>query len=215
MSGSSSWSRRLAPFALTALAVAVATWLELLLARSTAAQLSLTPAGVAIAFAVRLGGLRTGLAALLLSAIAIDLLVISPGGLLDFARPAEAVVYSGFLTGWLAFCVAADGLFRRMRADSAARAAAERAAWHADRVAQLTSALSQARTQAAAIEAAVMEPLHALAADAGILLLTSADGTTAEVSRVVGHPAVTPGTSVSLVATRNQLADAAGRGATV
>lgn len=215
MAGSSSWSRRLAPFVLTALAVSVAAWLELLLARSTAVQLALTPTGVAIAFAVRLGGLRTGLLALFLSAIAIDLTVITPGALFNFERPADALVFSGFLTGWLAFCVVADGLFRRMRADSAARVSAERAAWQSDRIAQLTGALSQARTQAAAIEAAVMEPLHALDADAGILLLTSSDGTSAEVSRVVGHPGVTPGTSVSLVATRNQLADAAGRGATV
>jgi signal transduction histidine kinase len=209
------WSRRLAPFVLTALAVGVAAWLELLLTRSSAAQLSLTPTGVAIAFAVRLGGLRTGLLALFFGALALDLVVIGPGALFDFPRPADALVFSGFLAGWLAFCVVADGLFRRMRADEAARIAAERAARQSDRIAQLTSALSQARTQAAAIEAAVMEPLHALRADAGILLLTSGDGSTAEVSRVVGHPGVTPGTSVPLTATRNQLADAAGRGATV
>jgi signal transduction histidine kinase len=215
MSGSSSWSQRVAPYALTAVAVATAAWVELLLARSPAAQLSLTPTGLAIAFAVRFGGLRTGLFALLLSAVAVDFFVIGPGAFLDFTRPADALVVSGFLAGWLLFCVAADGMYRRMRADATARLAAERAAWQSDRIAQLTSTLSQARTQAAAIEAAVLEPLHALRADAGILLLTSSDGTTAEVSRVVGHPGVTPGTSVPLSGTRHQLADAAGRGATL
>ena len=215
MSGSSSWSERVGPYALTALAVAVAAWVELLLARSTASQLSLTPTGLAIAFAVRFGGLRTGLLALLLSALTLDFLVIGPGTFLDFPRPADALVYSGFLAGWLLFCVAADGMYRRMRADAVSRVAAERAAWQSDRIAQLTSALSQARTQAAAIEAAVLEPLHALRADSGILLLTSSDGTSAEVSRVVGHPGVTPGTSVPLSGTRHQLADAAGRGATL
>ena len=56
-----------------------------------------------------------------------------------------------------------------------------------DRLAQLTTALGQARTPAAVIEAAVQEPLHALDADAGVVLLIRNDGGTADVVRVVGH----------------------------
>ena len=215
MTGSRSWSHWLTAGGLTAVAVAVAAWLELLIAQSAVAQLSLTPSALAIALAVRLGGLRIGLFALLLSALAIDLIVISPGALFDFARPADALVYGAFLAGWLTFCVIADGLHRRLRIESDRRAAAERVAWQSDRIAELTGALSHARTQAAAIEAAVQEPLHALGAEGGVLFLISSDGSTAEVARSVGYPALAAVRSIPLGPGRSPLSDAAGRGATL
>ena len=215
MTGSRSWSHWLTAGGLTAVAVAVAAWLELLIAHSSVAQLSLTPSALAIALAVRLGGLRIGLVALLLSALAIDFIVITPGGLFDFSRSSEALVYGAFLAGWLTFCVVADGLHRRLHSESDRRATAERVAWQSDRIAELTGALSHARTQAAAIEAAVQEPLHALGAEGGVLFLISSDGSTAEVSRAVGYPALAAVRSIPLAASRSPLSDAAGRGATV
>lgn len=215
MPASPFWSHWLTAGGLTAVAVAVAAWLELLIAHSAVAQLSLTPSALAIAFAVRLGGLRIGLFALLLSAFAIDLTVITPGALFNFPRPAEALVYGAYLAGWLTFCVVADGLHRRLRQEASRRTAAEQVAWQSDRIAELTGALSHARTQSAAIEAAVQEPLHALGAEGGVLFLISSDGSTAEVARAVGYPALAAVRSIPLGGSRSPLSDAAGRGATV
>ncbi len=53
-------TRVVTPYALSALGVAIATWLELLIVRSPASQLSLTPFGLAIATSVWLGGLGPG-----------------------------------------------------------------------------------------------------------------------------------------------------------
>jgi signal transduction histidine kinase len=205
--------RRAAPFALTALAVATASWLEILISVSGAGMLTLVPLSLAVALSVWLGGLATGLLALFLSALAIDLFLITPGSLLTFPDAQAGAVYAGFLVGWLAFCAIADSLHRRMRRVSDTCAAAERAAAQSDRVAQLTSALAQARTPAAAIESALQEGLHALEADAALLLLTSNDGRHAEISRAIGHTG-TEGQTVSLL-DKHPVSDAAGRGAPV
>jgi signal transduction histidine kinase/ActR/RegA family two-component response regulator len=78
-------------------------------------------------------------------------------------------------------------VYANMRRERQARAAAEGAASHAQRSAQLTAALGRARSPAAAIEAAVQEPLHALRADGVMLLLIAEDGATARVARAVGY----------------------------
>ena len=206
--------RRAAPYALTALAVATASWLELLINVSAASRLSLVPLSLAIALSVWLGGLPTGLLAVFLSALSIDFFLIAPGSFLRFPDGNAAVVYSGFIAAWLLFCAVADSVHRIMRRDSAARAAAERAAAEADRIAQLTSALAQARTPAAAIESALQEALHALDADAALMLLVANDGKEAEVARAIGHPSSVEQQTVSLVG-KHPASDAAGRGAPV
>ena len=93
---------------------------------------------------------------------------------------------------------------------------AEQTARQSDRVAQLTAALGQARTPGAVIEAALQEPLHALEADAALVVLTRNDGDTAEIVRAVGQlqAGPEPGTVVSLSA-KSPIADAVGRGAPV
>jgi signal transduction histidine kinase len=207
--------RRLAPYALTILGVAGASWLETLISGS-AWPLALMPLSLAIVVAVWLGGLAAGLVALLLAAIAADLLVIEPGTFLQFRDAGSAVAYAGFIAAWLLFCVLADGVYRRMRAETASREAAERAARQADRVAQLTAALAHARTPIAATESALQEPLHALEADAALMLLTAKDGKHAEVARAIGYPSGEhePKGPVSLTV-KTPAADAAGRGAPV
>ena len=214
MTGSRSWSHWLTASGFTVVAVAGAAWLELLIAHSSVAQLSLMPSALAIALAVRLGGLRIGLFALLLSALAIDFIVITPGALFDFSA-ADALVYGAFIAAWLVFCVVADGLHRQLNIENERRTTAERVAWQSDRIAELTGALSHARTQAAAIEAALQEPLHALGAEGGVLFLISSDGTTADVARAVGYPALAAVRSIPLGTSRTPLSDAAGRGGTV
>jgi len=206
--------RRAAPYALTALAVATASWLEGLISVSGAGLLTLVPLSLAIALSVWLGGLPTGLFALFLAALSIDFLLIGPGSLLRFPNADAAVVYAGFLGAWLVFCAVADSLHRRMRIDSAKCAAAEAAARQADRIAQLTSALAQARTPSAAVESALQEALHALDADAAMMLLTSSDGKQAEIVRAIGHPSSIERQMVSLTQ-KHPASDAAGRGAPV
>jgi signal transduction histidine kinase len=206
--------RRAAPFALTALAVATATWLEVLIGASAASMLSLVPLSLAIALSVWLGGLATGLLALLLSALAVDLFLISPGAFFRFPDPGAAVAYGGFLAAWLLFCLAGESVHRRMQRVSASCAEAERAAAQAHRIAELTSALAQARTPPAAIDKALHEALHALEADAAAMLLTATDGRSAEIVRAIGHPTSIERETISLDE-KHPATDAAGRGAPV
>ena len=147
--------RRLAPLGLTVLAVTVASWLELLLSGSSAAQLSLIPLSLAVALSVWLGGLVTGLLALVLSVLSMDYFVVEPGSLFQFHDAGAALAYAGFLAAWLLFCVVGDSVHRRMRLEGELRAAAEQAALQAERVTQLSAALAQARTPSAAIESAL------------------------------------------------------------
>lgn len=100
----------------------------------------------------------------------------------------------------------------RLRRDRLARIAAERAAAQADRIAQLTAALSQARTTAAVVDACVHEPVHVLRAEAGVLFLINSDGSRADVTRAVGYPPGSPENPLMLNG-QSPLSDAIGRGA--
>ncbi len=212
-------SRRLGTFnryALSALGVLGATWLELLIARTPAAPLSFFPYGIGIALSVWLGGFGPGLFALFLSMLAIDYFVIVPGSLLDFRTPADALVFVAFCGGWLAFCIGAERASRRTLTDRIRCGEAERAASQADRIAQLTAALSQARTPAAAIEASVQEPLHALNADAGLMVLLTDEGRAMTIARMVGYrPEEREFRTEARLAGKAPASDAIGRGAPV
>jgi signal transduction histidine kinase len=207
---------RFTGYALSALAVGAATWIELLIAGSSVRALSLTPFGLSVALSVWLGGLGPGLLALVLTTISIDFFIVGPGSLLEFNTPADAFVLAAYLAAWFAFCTAAERVSRRHALDRQSRRAAEDAALQSSRVAQLTTALSRARTQSAAIEAALQEPLHALRADAGALLLVARDGRGLEPARAVGYPSGgRPAPTASALRTRNPASDAVGRGAPV
>ena len=206
--------RRVAPYVAATVLVAIASWLEILLAGSDASQLSLTPFALAIALSVWFGGLGPGVLALFFSALAIDMFVVEPGVLLRFQRPAAALVYGAFLGGWLTFCLLAGRVFQQTQRDRVARQEAERVALRADRVAQLTAALAQSRTPAAVIEAALHEPMHALTADGGSFYLVSSDGTKAELSRTFGHDEGAVPKVLELTG-KSPAADAVGRGAPV
>ena len=182
--------RALGPFgryAFVCLGVAFATWIELIFARTHAAPFSLFAFCIAIALSAALGGLGPGLLALLLSAFAIDFFIIVPGGLLDFQTSTDALVFVAFCAGWLAYCVVSERASRRLDRDRDRYVNAERAAAQADRIAQVTAALSHARSPAAVVEATVQEPLHALKADAALMVLFGEDGGAAEIARAVGY----------------------------
>jgi signal transduction histidine kinase len=201
-------------YALAALGVAGATWLELLIIRSPVSGLSLTPFGLAVATSVWLGGLGPGIAALALSALAIDFFIVGAGGFLQFRTPADSLVFSAFLAGWLAFCVLGDRVYRRTLRDRVLRLEAQRAAAQADRIAELTAALAQARTPGAVIEATLQEPLHALGADAGMVVLVSRDGRSGEIARCVGYPSEIQPTE-DVLSQKTPASDAIARGASV
>lgn len=90
------------------------------------------------------------------------------------------------------------------------------AAVHSERLAELIGALAQARTPSAAVEAALHEPVHALGADAGFVLLISRDGVSQEVALAVGYqPDERTARTVEKLAGKTPVSDAVGRGAPV
>jgi K+-sensing histidine kinase KdpD/ActR/RegA family two-component response regulator len=202
------------PFA--ACAVVVALCAEVLLSRFTSSPPSNTLFAISIATSAWYGGLGPGMLALLLSGIAIDYLVVEPGTFLYFSSRGQAALFACYTAGWLGFCLLTEQTVRRLQRDKELRITAQRAARQSDQLAQLTTALGQARTPSAVIEAAVQEPLHALDADAGVVLLISDDGGAADVVRAVGHrqdvSALPPTMSL---ADKSPIHDAVGRGAPV
>jgi signal transduction histidine kinase len=207
--------RRTVVYALTFPAVVLATWAGVLLnGGADTVPLSLTPLTLVVALAAWLGGRGPGGLALGQSAIAADFLIVRPGTLLQFDTPLQAAAFGLYVAGWLGFCLLADRVFRSLHRDRDLRETAERAAAQADRVAQLTAALGQARTTRSAIEAALQEPMFALQADAGVLLLISGDHGTADVARAVGYPRQGRPPAVRLTS-KSPVADAVGRGAPI
>lgn len=202
------------PYAVATLLVLAATAVEFLIGHSIVRQLSLVPLSLAIAGSVLTGGFGPGILAVCLSAFAMDLAVVEPGVVFRFRSRSAPIEYVGFVAAWLVFCLFASTFHRRMRADRERRVHADREALQADRIGQLTAALAQARTPAAAIEAALHEPLHALSGDAGVLLLMTPDGRHADVARSVGY---SPEAAAALTELPGGTAasDAVGRGAPV
>ena len=95
-------------------------------------------------------------------------------------------------------------------------AAAEAGARHSDRIAQLIGALAAARTPQAAIEAALLEPLQALDADAGLFVRVGRDGRPGEIAHAVGYGVDEPRVRSALTSSRKSpVSDAIGRGASV
>ena len=195
--------------------VAVALCFELFLSKLTGGTPSTTFFAVSIAVSAWYGGAGPGVLALVLSAAAVDYLVVVPGSFLHFTTIGEPVLFACYILGWLGFCLLTERTYRILRRDRNLRRMAEQTARQSDRVAQLTAALGQARTPGAVIEAAVQEPLHALEADAGVMALTQNDGLTAEIVRIVGQHQDSPDLSIVNLDEKSPIADAVGRGAPV
>ena len=205
-----SWDARPLTYACAAGSVAIAVWAELSMARLTSSPPSTALFALSVATSAWYGGAGPGALALLLSGLAIDYAVIEPGSFLQFASRGQAARFAIFLVSWFGFCLLAGGTNRRLRQDRELRRTAESTARHSDRLAQLTTALGQARTPAAVVEASLHEALHALAADAGVMALVSSDGKSADVARTIGRPVGRA--SISLV-DKSPMGDAVGRGA--
>ncbi len=174
------------PYMLAVCGVVLALSVERLIAQAAPA-FSLSAFSLTLALTAWLAGLGPALFTLLLSAVAADYFVIEPGSLFRFATRSDAVAFAAYLAGWLGFSLVAGRVYQRIRREDERRETAERTARQADRMAQLTVALAQARTPRSAMEAIVQEPLHALMADAGMLLVVNSDGRTAELTRAVGY----------------------------
>jgi len=207
-------TRQLRVYVLSVPGVAVGVWAGLLAARHGIQPLWLTPLELVVALAALFGGFGPGLFALLEASLAVVFMFVETGTTFRFTTQGEIAVFATFVGGWLVFCLIAGLGFRRMYEDRERRIAAERAMAQSSRLAQLTAALAHARTPRSAIEAALQEPLHALRADAGMLLLISRDGTKAEVARAVAHPHRSEPTAVML-SRKDPISDAVGRGAPV
>src|SRR5262245_24523274 len=207
-------NHRFRDYSIPVLSVATAVAAGVLSLRVGAAPLAAAPVGLAIAISAWYGGFGPGLFALALAALGTDLFLLEPGSVLTFASVSQALAFAVFIAGWLVFCIFAERVYRQVQDDRAVRQAAENSSRQANRLSQLTAALAQARTPRAAIEASLQEPLHALKADAGMLLLTSRDGQTAEIARAVAYPEGKQPEKISL-AEQSPIADAVGRGAPI
>lgn len=203
-------------YAFAVCAVALALSAELFLSSLTGFLPSTTLFALSIALTAWYGGVGPGILALALSASAIDYLVIEPGSFLHFTSVGQVALFGCYIAGWLGFCTVTERTYRHLRRDRELCRGAEKAARQSERIAELTNALGQARTPGAAIEAALQEPLHALDADAGVMVLTRNDTETADVVRAVGHPqgGAQPPTAISLTE-KSPIRDAIGRGAPV
>ncbi len=202
-------------YAFAVCAVAVAVCAELFVSTLTGTPPSITWLALSVAVTAWYGGAGPGIFALALTTVAIDYLVFEPGTFLTFSR-GQLVVFGCYVAGWLGFALLTEHTYRRLREDAELRHTAERRARQSDLLAQLTTALGQTRTPSAVIEAALQEPLHALLADSGAVLLIRDDGQNADVVRSVGtqQEGHEPQTPVSL-ATKSTIRDAVGRGAPV
>src|SRR6266540_1018653 len=173
---------RLGAYSLTLPAVALGLWAAVLMAGTDAHLLAGTPLALAVALSAWYGGMGPGLFALVQATVALLFLFTGTGPLLRPISGAQAAALAAFIGGWIGFSALAGFGGRQTRRDRELRLAAEAASVQAGRLAQLTAALAQARTPRAAIETAIQEPLHALQADAGALLLVSRDSEHAEVA---------------------------------
>ncbi len=91
------------------------------------------------------------------------------------------------LGGFVIAAVAIAALVARL---TIARRAAEGERSRADRLQRLTGSLSRARTAAAVFDVVLVEGREALAANAGLVALPSADGTTIEIAASLGFTTV-------------------------
>ena len=207
--------RKTARYALALILVLIALWIELALTAGRGAY-TLAPFSLAVAVSAWSGGVGPGVFALIVSLAVLDYYLIEPGTLTTLGTAADVLAIGLYTAGWLIFCGLIDRMYRQGRQDRRLRLQAERVARQADRLAQLTAALGQARTPAAVVEASVQEPLHSLKADAGMLLLIEGDGQTAELARAVAFQSEDAERWQQVVlAGKSPVADAVGRGAPV
>jgi len=212
-------SRRLqalTPYVAACGLVALGLWLELVLARLAGPEAQFLPFSLAVVFSVWHGGLGPGLLAIALACIASDYFLLGPGILLWFDNRSQAYALTRFAAGWLGVGLIVHKSRLQIQRHRDALANAERNVTQADQLAQLAGALGRTRTSAAVFEASVQEPLHALHADAGMLILVHEDRESASVARTVGYPSAIQGREepISLLI-RSPLSDAVHRGAPV
>ena len=139
---------------------------------------------------------------------------------LRFLPDAGSTTNSGLIAVYCAAWILAALVALRAAQRGLARARelqeARAAASQSDRLAQAVGALAAARTPAAAIEAALLEPVHALDADAGLIVLVGRDGGFADIGQAVGYGEDETRIRHALAHPRRTPAsDAVGRGAPV
>jgi signal transduction histidine kinase len=180
------WHRYMRIYVLTLAAFALALWCEIALNRGMA-RFTFLAFAPAVALSAWLGGRAPALWVVGLSVVAADYFLLGPGRLFRFDSVTEAVALLLFAASWSVVAVLAAAVSRQVERERGAKAAAERGASHAHRLAQTTAALGQARTSSEAIESTLQEPLHWLGADAGIFFVFSEDEKHITVARAVGY----------------------------
>ena len=170
-------------------------------------------------------GPRTGLIKRLLSRATLILVALPAlawlflaglAALPHLGDPADLFSHAAYVVVWVLVCLAAARAYQRSLHERQRCYDAEGSATQAHRVAELTGALAQARTPGAAIEAALQEPLHALRADAGFVMLVGRDARSTDVVRTVGYRTEErESRAAANPAVNTPASDAIGRGAAV
>ena len=99
----------------------------------------------------------------------------------------DVFIRAAYVVAWVLCGVIAVRAYQESALDRRRCRDAEHAAAHTGRIAELTGALAHARTPSAAIEAALQEPLHALHADAGFVMLIGRNARAVDTVRTVGY----------------------------
>ncbi len=206
----------LAPYIAACGLVALGLWLELVITRVAGPEAQFLPFSLAVAISAWYGGLAPGVLAIALACIASDYFLLGPGVLLWVDDRSQAYALLGFAAGWLAVGVVVHRSRLQMQRHRDALENAERNVTQAEQLAQLAGALGRARTSAAVFEAFVQEPIHALRADAGMLILVHEDRESASMARTVGYPSAIQSREEPIsLRIRSPLSDAVQRGAPV
>jgi K+-sensing histidine kinase KdpD len=179
----------LTPYVAACGLVALGLWLELVMARVAGPEAEFLPFSLAVVISAWYGGLGPGLLAIALACLASDYFLLGPGILLWFDDRSQAYALTRFAAGSLGVGLIVRKSRLQIQRHRDALATAERNVTQADQLAQLAGALGRARTSAAVFEASVQEPLHALRADAGMLILVHEDRESASMARDLdAHP---------------------------
>jgi len=176
----------LAAYGLTAGLFAAALGLEIAIARA-GLGVNFLALSLAVAFTAWYAGFGPAVATIVLAALVGDAFILGPGTPFYQEPLSHAYTLIGFAAGWCGVCVIVRSVREQMARERESSTQAARATAQAHRIVQLTTALGHARTPSTVIETALHEPMHALVADAGMLLLIGDDATSAAIGRAIAY----------------------------
>src|SRR5688572_22583159 len=171
-------------YALAIVIVALSIYLELLLATFAGTRFVFVIFSAAVAACAWIGA-GPGLLAVVGALAATDYFLVGPGALFTVDTAVDAYGLGAFAGGGCLLCWVLHSCRKSVRAERQGRATAQRAAEHAQRMAQLANAFASVSSSDEALELAMKAPWDDLRGDAAMLATIA--GGTATVARAAGH----------------------------